>query len=292
MGGDGGVIASNRLYLRGAGAASHTADRNIKGSKSNDEEQRESRDSMRSCTLTGASLHTKDNSCSIVSCPYGKLYRKEAAVEALIRRKGENQTDEIGSHVRGLKDLYSVKLHYSGEEKTMPTCPITGEELNGGQATFLIVRKSSKSQAVNVMSERALREVGIEGLQSEYGPFQKEDMVRLAPPSRDLEDIKENWKRRMEEEEELRLLKKSGKKIRNKRRETKKRKEPPQKEEKICTIKQGKKTASSNSTQDAANLARTNVACAVASNSALSSLFVKKTQSLSTKEKNDNLFVR
>jgi hypothetical protein len=34
----------------------------------------------------------------------------------------------------------------------------------------------------NVLSERAIREMGINELQQEYGPFEEWDMIQLAPP--------------------------------------------------------------------------------------------------------------
>ena len=41
----------------------------------------------------------------------------------------------------------------------------------------------------NVISERAMQEMGIEKLQDEYGPFEKKDLIRLAPSNSLFEEI-------------------------------------------------------------------------------------------------------
>jgi hypothetical protein len=184
MGGDGGVIASNRKYLRGAGAADHTADR-----QKDQNEKSSLLERMRTCHLTKAPLNF--NSTQIVACPYGRLYCKEAAVEALLRRQQDDskEVDELGSHIRGLKDLHAARFHVENGSD-VPSCPVTGVELNGKHAAFLIPKKDRDEQ-VNVLSERALKEMGIEALQADYGPFEKKDMIRLAPPESSMEEIRE-----------------------------------------------------------------------------------------------------
>jgi hypothetical protein len=208
MGGDGGVIASNRKYLRGAGTADHTADAARKrGNASVDPVE-----VMTTCAVTGTPL----NFASTVACPYGRLYGREAAVEALLRRAQRDKIDgddfeSIGGHVRGLKDLHPVRfqLGLSSDEtkpsSSVPVCPMTGLELNGMVPALLLVSKNDKKTTPNVVSERALKEMGLEALQAEYGPF--DEMIRLAPPASSLDEIKEQL-------EQKRTLEKLSKKVR------------------------------------------------------------------------------
>ena len=186
MGGDGGVIASNRRYMRGAGTADHTGDASRACTQKTSAKER-----MRTCHLTKAPL---DLAQQIVACPYGRLYSKEAAVEALLRRKHDSiqKADELGRHVRGLKDLHSARFHVQGN---IPVCPVTGVELNGTHAALLIPKKGDEC---NVLSERALKEMGMEALQADYGPFEKDDMIRLAPPESAMEEIQASVAKKQE----------------------------------------------------------------------------------------------
>merc|ERR1712127_849677 len=93
----------------------------------------------------------------------------------------------LGSYIRGLKDLHSVRfllllIKNSNKEEYIPICPITGDELNGQQPAIVIIRPKSKQTKqehyVNVLSDRAIKEMGISALQAEYGPFQEEHMIR------------------------------------------------------------------------------------------------------------------
>jgi len=258
MGGDGGTISSNRTYLRGAGKACHTADHKsnaLKRSKVEDVEN--SKLILSTCAITGALLDlspTKASSGSsnisggrevstvsgmdIVACPYGKLYKREKVLEALLYRSqtggggGDSNNSTLGTHVRGMKDLHPVRFHVtastssssangaansgSAKQTYTPTCPITGSEIGSGNIPcYLIVRtKKSKEKKTednvtdevelnpNVLSESAIKEMGIAGLQTEYGPFVEEDMIRLAPPTTGgvFEEIRRKWESRMEEE--------------------------------------------------------------------------------------------
>ena len=253
MGGDGGTISSNRTYLRGAGKACHTADHKsnaLKRSKLEDAEN--SKLILSTCAITGALLDlspTKVSSSSsnssggrevstvssmdIVACPYGKLYKREKVLEALLYRSqtgggggGDSNNNALGTHIRGMKDLHPVRFHVtsttsangaasggSAKQTYTPTCPITESEIGSGNIPcYLIVRtKKSKDKTKdtdevdlnpNVLSESAIKEMGIAGLQTEYGPFQEEDLIRLAPPTTGgvFEEIRRKWESRMEEE--------------------------------------------------------------------------------------------
>jgi hypothetical protein len=266
MGGDGGVIASNRKYMRGAGSADHTAD----ARRDKNDEKESMLERMRTCHVTKTPLSFRQ---SIVACAYGRLYSKEAAVEALLRRK-QSEKDELGSHVRGLKDLYPVHFHLTTDAvgNDVPTCPVTGVELNGNHPAFLIHNKKNVEQP-NVLSERAVKEIGMEALQADYGPFESENMIRLAPPESMMEEIREAVAKKHELEK---TTKKSSKKDGKKRKKT----------DEVLHKSKALKTSS------VADAARMRVASAVASNDVLSSLFTSKTGSVSEKEKHNNLFAR
>jgi len=78
MGGDGGVIASNRRYMRGAGTADATGDSARGGNESIDPAvaEVEARRAMVTCALSGRPLQFGER--TVVTCPYGRLYHKEA----------------------------------------------------------------------------------------------------------------------------------------------------------------------------------------------------------------------
>lgn len=262
MGGDGGVIASNRKYMRGAGTADHTADASRKVDEKASPEER-----MRTCHLTKAPLQLKE---PIVACSYGRLYSKEAAVEALLRRK-QSGVDELGSHIRGLKDMYAVKFHLAKDAKgsEIPVCPVTGVELLGKHPALLI--SSNKGEEANVISERAVKEMGMESLQAEYGPFDTSDLVRLAPPESMMEEIRQA--------------------VETKQQSSKGKKRKKQNAD-IALKKIKSQNTSLHRKGSVADAARKRVVSAVASNEVLSSLFASTTGPVSEKEKNDNLFAR
>eukprot|EP00984_Skeletonema_dohrnii_P008259 scaffold3033_cov119-Skeletonema_dohrnii-CCMP3373.AAC.3 len=348
MGGDGGTISSNRTYLRGAGKACHTADHPSNAAKrAKLEDTEQARLILTTCAISGAVLDLTpsskqqhgNNSCSgadIVVCPYGKLYKREEALEALLRRSqqinnGSNVTDALGSHVRGMKDLHPVRFYVTTSAPSnggnnngngrgtmaryTATCPITSGEIGSGNVpSFVIVRsKNPKSKdkkknsssdndetdgiefSPNVISERAIKEMGIEGLQSEYGPFEERNMIRLAPPKAGgvFEEIQRTWEARVEEERVAKMQKKKDKKrkrgstvdVSAKKKSETKTSLPVVAAAASASI-QGKKTS-------VADEARSNIQTKVANNSVLSSLFGgagKKNQT--EKEKRDALFTR
>lgn len=79
MGGDGGVVAVNRRYMRGAGQADHTGD----FQRNSENQEYNALEAMTNCALTKAPLlpSSKNSSGPIVACKFGRLYHKEAAVE-------------------------------------------------------------------------------------------------------------------------------------------------------------------------------------------------------------------
>jgi hypothetical protein len=250
MGGDGGVIASNRKYMRGAGTANHTAD----SSRFCAKQQESAEQTMTRCRVSGQPLHLD---LPVVVCAYGRLYQKEAAVMALLRRR-EHETDELGSHIRGLKDLQPVQFCI---RDNVPVCPVTGKELNGAIPAFCVFPGNGR---VNVLSEKALSMKEI--VADEYGPIQS--TIRLAPPDALLKQIK------------LELTRKRAFK-KKKRKHDGDDKQVTENHEKPKVRKMDDTTASVVLTHKAHGSRSTVVA----------SIF-KKDAELTEKERNDNLFVR
>ncbi|CAB9513211.1 Rtf2 RING-finger [Seminavis robusta] len=280
MGGDGGVIAVKRAYCRGAGTADHTGDYGrSRGVDKTVSDREEALQRMTTCALTKLPLPFDQSTSAIVACPYGRLYQKEAAVEALIRRKQEgHDADELGAHIRGLKDLYNVRFHLTDKTK-LPSCPVTGQEFNGQLPAILLV--PGNPEMPNVVSQRAFKEMGKATLETEYGPFQ--DEVRLAPPPAELEEIKEAL--------EAKRAKKKDKK--DKKKDKKKRKEGASSDNtSLVVAKEKKKIKRDNSTNGASDVVRGRVQDAIKSNDNLSSLFTNKDKKISQQEQAANLFAR
>ena len=181
MGGDGGTISSSRLYLRGAGKASHTADHPSNAHKRTKVEDAErARLVLSTCAISGGALDLspakrsrsggKSNanggnggesgavsSADIVVCPYGKLYKREKVLEALLQRSQMSSSSELspnvqslGSHIRGMKDLHPVRFHViestegGGMEirlgaisTTLPCVPLRDPKLGAGMSPRL-----------------------------------------------------------------------------------------------------------------------------------------------------------
>mmetsp|Transcript_8474 Transcript_8474/g.12715 ORF Transcript_8474/g.12715 Transcript_8474/m.12715 type:complete len:341 (+) Transcript_8474:146-1168(+) len=336
MGGDGGVVATNRTYMRGAGSASHTADSKRASASAIAEAERESiAETMKSCAITGSKLNYNEE---IVVCPYGKLYGREAAVKALLRRlegeknggNGSNDNDSastntnLGWHVRGLKDLKTVRFQTTeiktknGETQKVPVCPITSIELNGLQPAFLIVKKKMKKKKKkkdknndeqqeteaedqpNVLSEKAIKQMGADALQEEYGPFEQEDLIRLAPPpGRILDDIKSKLEeRRMAERDSSKKSKKKRKADSSHAHDDNKKQLAIVETDSAKKVKTaaavGKSTSASTKNGSikikSISDVRSTVEATVASSAALSSLFTDSSSKLSDKQKKDNLF--
>lgn len=245
MGGDGGVIASDRRYMRGAGQADNTGDSKRASKAAIAEAEREAQiQAMTTCAITGGTLDYNH----VVVCPFGRLYNREAAVEALLRRKTKHATDrdgkgedgddatmELGWQVRGLKDLHPAHFQLlknvsnngggGGVDTFVPICPITSVELNGIQPAYLIIKRkdtakrgkgedidddNARERIPNVLSEKAIKEMGMDALQEEYGPFEKDDMIRLVPSSMALAEIKDRLKAKWESEKISKKKRKKG----------------------------------------------------------------------------------
>ena len=305
MGGDGGVIASNRKYMRGAGTADHTGDLNRHAAQ-----KFNAREVMTTCALTKTPLHTSASGggSTLVADPYGSLYHKEAAVQALLTRKQRDDsgksssTTTIGPQVRRLADLYEVRFYREERSKSLdPTCPITGKALIGNIPAILLV--PGKEGVCNVVSESALSQLSPEEFEAEYGSIRKR--IRLAPNPILLEKTKEQLQLEREKEDEERRKakkeKKKDKKSKRKRDGTEKGRSTSEKKKRSDESK-GKKNSEAStrnssvvkSSSSVGKQIQSRVDSAIEKSSVLSSLFTNKAaqSKISEKEKKDNLFAR
>lgn len=304
MGGDGGTIGSTRRFLRGVGAANTTADATRYSTKELEERKHDQAlQAMRTCSLTGSPLNFQSTT-EIVACDYGRLYNRESAVEALLRRKQSSTSSaddgvSLGGHIRGLRDLYPVRFQImklqeeSSEEgrgsvargvtsTCVPVCPVTGTILNGAQPAFLLVTSSQpkknrqtstdevEQDRPNVISERAIKEIGIEALQSDFGPFDSENMIRLAPPTfgPEWECIQVKVRQKLMQQQEM----KKGNSTKRKQQLA------SANTESLSKKKRGQGGSMKDTIVDlhAVEVAKANARSAIASSAALSSLFVDK----------------
>jgi len=308
MGGDGGVIASNRKYMRGAGTADHTGDLNRHAAQ-----KFNAREVMTTCALTKTPLHAPSTAegTVIVADPYGSLYHKEAAVQALLTRKqldstgnASASTNTIGPQVRRLADLYEVRFHRDdGHVGSDATCPISGKALRGSIPAILLV--PGKDGMPNVVSESALCMISGGELEAEYGSIRKR--VRLAPNPVLLKKIKEQVQQEQEKEDEERRKakrdKKRDKKSKRKREGKDKTSDKSEKKKRSGGSNNDKGKHASIHSSNARSIIKptsssvgkdiqSRVDSAIEQSSVLSSLFTNKSASVSEKEKKDNLFAR
>lgn len=290
MGGDGGVIASNRRYMRGAGTADCTADAGggAGGAGKVDPAlaEIEARRAMVTCALTNQPLQFEDGAGggAIVVCPYGRLYNKEPIVEALLRRKRSNEEIEQLSHIRTLKDLREIRVKTASGK---PVCPITNKELNGKIAAYATFPGNTEGENnYNVFSERAFTKE-MKDMLDDYGPI--EEKIRLIPPPSALEDIKRALEEKRAAAAESKKNKKKSKKSSDmKDKKERKRKRSSGAEEEAAV---DGNDIPSKKTQAASASATASVASNT-KNEVLSSLFTKPSTKQSEKERKDSLFAR
>ncbi len=161
MGGDGGVYAVQRKYLRHGNTGDGMGEKEKKAVANSSESNR---DAVTTCALSKEPL--RDH---VVACELGYMYNKDTVLTNML----EKTLNPTYGHLRGLKDIVEVKWTKSDDGKII--CPVTLSELTSGNP-FCVIFTTGR-----VLSTRAIREVGIDGLQEEYGPFSKDDIVRLAP---------------------------------------------------------------------------------------------------------------
>jgi len=114
----------------------------------------------------------------------GHLFNKESVLQGLL----EKSLPECFAHIRGMKDIKSLKFTTNPASLISPDedissfiCPVTKMEFNGLQP-FVAIWSTGY-----VLSEKAIKEVNIDGLQDEYGPFVQSDIVKLIPLESELE---------------------------------------------------------------------------------------------------------
>ena len=170
MGGDGGTTATQRRFIRGY--------KNPEDKEESKNVKEQQRIRTQTCALSSTRLAEP-----IVACEMGNLYSKELMFTALLDKSlGDSYSL---SHIRGIRDLktlvftknpdYDVAIESEGTYMAEYICPITQLEFNG-IFPFVVIWSTGK-----VLSEKAVREIGHEALQAEYGPFQPTDIVRLLP---------------------------------------------------------------------------------------------------------------
>lgn len=112
-------------------------------------------------------------------------------------------------HIRGLRDVVECRFFANpaprpgrddsaGLETWAPfSCPVAGVEMNGRHPFVVLRRRTAAARAsggaaaaaseeardarVTVLSEKALKEVGLAALQAEYGPVAEDDVIQLVP---------------------------------------------------------------------------------------------------------------
>lgn len=171
MGGDGGTYVTGRQFIRACKTDIETED----ASKSVKEKQKRR---AIYCAQSGCLLEEP-----IVMCQLGNFFNKEAIITALINKTLNDQF----SHIRGLKDLkqvvFSRNPSFVSTEQVLSIenaparyiCPITRQDFNGCHPFVLIWTTGW------LLSEKAVREMGIDTLQTEYGPFGQDDVVTALP---------------------------------------------------------------------------------------------------------------
>ena len=201
MGGDGGVLPTGRKFIRGCGKSVED--------KKEDGKNITKAQVMRTTICAQCSEPLTE---PVVACEMGNLYNKEAILSAFINKT----LNPLYAHVRGMKDIktlkftpnpaYSIQNESNGESRPKYVCPLTSMEFNGIHP-FIVIWTTGF-----VIAEKAIREIGIDGLQQDYGPFTSDDIVHLIPNEDDIKDQKEDMDLRREIAQNLKNEKKDSKK--------------------------------------------------------------------------------
>lgn len=180
MGGDGGVIAAKREYMQSCGDVF-----GMKGGMAKTKLNRTETAELRTkvCAISNERLREP-----VAACELGYLFNKDTLLSGLLER---NLNSAFG-HIRGLKDIVECRLTpnpafekegraMEGPEPSRFMCPVTLQEMNGAHA-FVVLFSTGW-----VMADKAIKEVGVDSLQEEYGPFTAEDVIPLAPTDEERE---------------------------------------------------------------------------------------------------------
>lgn len=141
------------------------------------------------CAISGEVLRLP-----IVICQLGNLYNKECLLECLLNKS----IPPSYSHIRSLKDVKEIKVTLNPSYKDNSSsdnnqrkvcqfvCPVTQQDFNG-IFPFFVIWPSGQ-----LLSEKAIREVGEAALQDDYGPFTltdesgRSDLVKVLPTTEEL----------------------------------------------------------------------------------------------------------
>ncbi|XP_067002928.1 replication termination factor 2 [Anabrus simplex] len=141
----------------------------------------------RHCSLTQQPLQPP-----IVACGLGRLYNKDAVIEALLDK---TNLPETAQHIKNLKDIRELKLTpnpafkpsaekgdaYIDRQTAPYICPVIGLEMNG-KFRFAFLWSCGC-----VVSERALKEVKTQVCHKCQQPFTVEDVIILNGTAEDAE---------------------------------------------------------------------------------------------------------
>lgn len=162
------------------------------------------------CALTNQLLKEP-----IVACELGKLYNKDAIIEFLLNKDSPDKPEKV-SHIRGLKDIHTLKLSenpaYVKQQKkgdgyldlhmTKYYCPIAGVNMNGKyKFSFLLSCKC-------VLSQKALDQIRDSVCPLCSQQYSKDDIV----PLNESEAVVEKLREKMLYRKELAKKKKQEKK--------------------------------------------------------------------------------
>ncbi|KRY21640.1 Protein RTF2 -like protein [Trichinella patagoniensis] len=146
------------------------------------------------CALTQQPLKAP-----IVACRLGRLYNKEAVIEALLKRK-EAPVEGL-NHISSLKDVKELKLtknpaydekkadkggEYADLKSAAYICPVSGLEMNG------IYRFCFLWSCGCVLSEKCFKEIEGQNCHNCNMPFTAEDKIVLYGTDEEIEKYRES----------------------------------------------------------------------------------------------------
>ncbi|XP_034237138.1 replication termination factor 2 [Thrips palmi] len=167
MGNDGGTIPRRDELVR------------LKKKKEKKDRDSELSFRWRHCNITQEPLEEPISACGL-----GRLYKKQAVIEALLDR---NLLPESASHIKSLKDIRDLRLTPNPSFKTDAEkgdgyidratspyiCPLTGLEVTG-RFRFIFLWSCGC-----VFAERAMKEVKAKSCLKCQAPFNEEDIIIL-----------------------------------------------------------------------------------------------------------------
>lgn len=198
MGGDGGVVPSKRKFMEHG------------QSKTGGESQNRvltAQHRIGHCRVSDEPLAEP-----IAACELGNLYNKDALLDRLLNKT----LDGAFKHIRGLRDVITCRFTPSAGEGggAVPyMCPITRTPFTHAQP-FVVVRTTGW-----VLSDAAVRELGVAALQADHGPFEDDDLIRLLPEAEEEAALRRRMQARRERRHAEKERRKKDKKSKKKSKE-------------------------------------------------------------------------